>query len=193
MRHLAAAFVLALLAASPALSESPPAVITPNPPIRIDATRPVDLVIVLDTSGSMEDLLDSARARVWDIVNELGRMTPTPELRVGLVSFGSDDNSSADAGFVVVQSDLTQDLDALYGKLMALETNGGQEMVGWALQAAVDRMSWSPDAKGLRLIFIAGNESAEQGMDRVDFRAVAEAARRRTVFQIHAAIGIKLK
>ncbi len=53
-------------------------------------TRPVDVVVMLDTSGSMEDLLDATRARVWDVVNELGRMKPTPELRVGLVSFGTD-------------------------------------------------------------------------------------------------------
>ena len=45
-------------------------------------TRPVDVVVMLDTSGSMEDLLDATRARVWDVVNELGRMKPTPELRV---------------------------------------------------------------------------------------------------------------
>ena len=49
-------------------------------------TRPVDVVVMLDNSGSMEDLLDATRARVWDVVNELGRMKPTPELRVGLVS-----------------------------------------------------------------------------------------------------------
>ena len=42
-------------------------------------TRPVDVVVILDTSGSMQDLLDAARARVWDVVNELGRMKPTPE------------------------------------------------------------------------------------------------------------------
>ena len=39
-------------------------------------------------------------------------------------------------------------------------------------------MSWSPDPDGLRLVFIAGNESADQAVDRVDFRAVAETARR---------------
>src|SRR5688572_718979 len=169
MRHLAHALVALALAGSTAVTApSPSPAPEPNPPVPLDATRPVDLVICLDTSGSMEDLLDSARARVWDIVNELSRMTPQPELRVGLVTFGSPGVASAEEGFVVLQSDLTSDLDALYGKLMALKTDGGDEMVGWALQAAVEEMSWSPDAKGLRLIFIAGNETADLGVDQVD-------------------------
>jgi hypothetical protein len=156
-------------------------VLRPNPPVALDATRPVDLVICLDTSGSMDDLLDSVRARVWDIVNELGRMTPRPELRVGLVTFGSPLLASAEDGFVVLRTDLTSDLDALHGQLMALETDGGDELVGRALQVAVDRMSWSKDPDGLRLIFVAGNESADQGVEQADFRAVGEAARRRDV------------
>ncbi len=43
-------------------------------------TRPVDVVIALDTSGSMEGLLDAVRARLWDIVNELAGFEPVPEL-----------------------------------------------------------------------------------------------------------------
>jgi hypothetical protein len=181
MRHLVLALLAPVLAGSTAVTAPSSAPPRPNPPVQVGATRPVDLVICLDTSGSMEDLLDSARARVWDIVNELGRMTPQPELRVGLVSFGSPGVASAEEGFVLLRTDLTSDLDALYGRLMALGTDGGEEMVGWALQAAVERMSWSPDPAGLRLIFIAGNESADQGVEQVDFRAVAETARRRDI------------
>lgn len=175
MRHA----LIALFLLAPALAFAAPAKpLEQNAPIELDETRPVDLVIVLDTSNSMDDLLDSARARVWDIVNELGRMSPQPELRVGLVSFGSPDVATKEEGFVVLRSDLTSDLDSLYGELMGLRTEGGEEMVGWALQAAVEQMSWSPDPEGLRLVFIAGNESADQGVETVDFRLVAETARR---------------
>jgi hypothetical protein len=174
--------LLALALAGTASAADAPATRQANPPVTIDATRPVDLVIVLDTSNSMDDLLDSARARVWDIVNELGRMSPQPELRVGLVSFGSPEVASEEEGFVAVRSDLTSDLDQLYAELVDLRTDGGEEKVGWALQAAVERMSWSPDPDGLRLIFIAGNESADQGVEQVDFRVVGESARRADIF-----------
>ena len=79
-----------------------------NPPVVLSDSRPVDLVICLDTSGSMEELLDSARARVWDIVNEFARMRPTPYLRVGLLSYGSDDSTQED-GWIILHSDLTDD------------------------------------------------------------------------------------
>ncbi|TDI13029.1 MAG: VWA domain-containing protein [Acidobacteria bacterium] len=143
-----------------------------NTPVVLADSRPVDLVIVLDTSGSMEELLDSVRARVWDIINEFGRMRPTPYLRVGLLSYGSDDSTEED-GWIVLHSDLTDDLDALYAELMALRTSGSVEYVGRALDVAVHEMDWSPDWDGLRLVFVAGNESADQGMDEVDFRQVA--------------------
>lgn len=178
MRFISLAAAFLTLSTSLAAAAAPSDELRANPPVALNATRPVDLVIVLDTSGSMENLLDSARARVWDIVNELGRMTPQPELRVGLVSFGSPEVATEEDGFVAVRSDLTSDLDQLYGALMALSTNGGEEKVGYALQAAVERMSWSPDPEGLRLVFIAGNESADQGVEQVDFRLVAEDARR---------------
>lgn len=193
MRLLAAALLVAVLAGiphvTPDVSPDAPAradaahalAAPPNPPVILDASRPVDLVIALDTSESMENLIDSARARMWDIVNELARMTPQPELRVGLVTFGSPDVAGADDGFVAVRSDLTSDLDAFHGQLMSLRTRGGDELVGRALEAAVERMDWSPDPKALRLIFIAGNESADQGVERTDFRAVAEVARRRDI------------
>jgi hypothetical protein len=141
-----------------------------------DETRQVDVVICLDTSGSMKDLLDSARARVWDVVNELARMRPTPELRVGLLSYGTD-SSTADAGWITLHLDLTDDLDAVYAELMALTIGGGEEFVGRVLDAALDEMSWSPNWNSLRIVFVTGNESADQGVDHHDFRVAARAAR----------------
>jgi hypothetical protein len=49
--------------------------------------------------------------------------------------------------------------------------------VGWVLSDAVRTMSWSPDPRGLKLIFVAGNESADQAVEVVNFRTAAAAAR----------------
>ena len=143
-------------------------------------TRPVDVVVMLDTSGSMENLLDATRARVWDVVNELGRMKPTPELRVGLVSFGTD-KATEDQGFIIQHLDLTDDLDEVYSELMSLTVGGGTELVGRALNEAIDGMSWAQDYNGLRVVFVAGNESADQGVEDDDFRIAARAARDRDI------------
>ena len=143
--------------------------------------RPIDLVICLDTSGSMEALIDSARARLWDIVNSLSSAKPTPDLRVGLITYGSPSRSSASQGWVVLQSGLTSDLDKVYAKMMEFRTDGGDEFVGWALNDAVSRMNWSSDPKALKLIFVAGNESADQAREVHDFRSVGSIARNRGI------------
>jgi hypothetical protein len=142
-----------------------------------DSRRPIDLVICLDTSGSMTQLIDSARAKLWDIVNELAKAQPTPELRVGLLTYGTPENSSAAAGWVVRQTDLTGDLDTVYSKMMGMRTSGGDEFVGWVLNDALKTMSWSSDPAALKLIFVAGNESADQAADTFNFRVICDQAR----------------
>lgn len=146
------------------------------------ARRPVDLVICLDTSGSMTALIDSARAKLWDIVNELAQAKPTPRLRVGLLTYGSPSNSRGENGWIVRQIGLTEDLDSVYARMMGMRTDGGDEFVGWVLSDALHTMDWSRDPDALRIIFVAGNESADQARDRYDFRHVGETARARGIF-----------
>ena len=143
-------------------------------------TRAVDVVICLDTSGSMEDLLESTRARIWDVVNELAKMKPTPELRVGLLSFGNGHSTEND-GWIVQHADLTEELDTVYSELMSLTIGGSEEYVGLALNKAIDGMNWSRDRDALRVIFVAGNESADQGPMSDDFHVAVRTARDRGI------------
>jgi len=150
--------------------------------------RPVDVVICLDTSGSMTGLIDSARAKLWEIVNEVARSRPAPRLRVGLLTYGTPCGSTAGQGWIKWQSALTTDLDSVYSRLMALSTSGGDEYVGWVLQEAVTKMDWSCEPNAVRMIFVAGNESADQAVQQFNFRNVASSARFRgiTVNAIYA-------
>lgn len=146
---LAAGLLLAVL---PARAQELPAL--KEPPI-------VDLAICLDTSGSMSGLINSARTKIWAIVNDLALAKPTPRLRVALLTYG---NSGHDAsrGWVFVHTDLTEDLDLISSKLFALTTNGGTEYVGRVLQTALQKLSWQKAPGGLKLMVVAGNESADQ-------------------------------
>lgn len=123
--------------------------------------RHVDLVIALDTSSSMDGLIDAARQKLWDVVNVLSQARPQPVLRVGLISYGNDGYDSR-TGWVRKESDLTTDLDGVYAKLFALRTNGGTEYVARAVSDATRTMQWSQDPKALKIIFVAGNEPATQ-------------------------------
>jgi len=124
----------------------------------------IDLAICLDVSGSMRGLIDSARAKLWAIVNDLALAKPTPKLRVALLTFGHQ-TYPQDKGWVRVDSDLTDDLDLISQKLFALQTNGGTELVARVVKTSLDELSWAKGKGALKLIIVAGNESADQDTD----------------------------
>lgn len=121
----------------------------------------IELAICLDTSGSMNGLIDSARARLWDVVSDLATATPQPKLRVAIVQFGNDGLSS-ESGWTSVELDLTEDLDLISRTLFAFTTNGGTELVGRAIDVATRQLSWTEGDGALKILFVAGNESADQ-------------------------------
>ncbi len=137
--------------------ESPEATIPPTK----DLAKPVDLVICLDTSGSMSGLIESAKQKLWAVVNELATARPRPALRVALYHYGNN-GLDKETGWVQQLCELTDDLDTVYGKLFALRTNGGSEYVARVVRAATDQLSWSDDPAALKIIFVAGNEPATQ-------------------------------
>jgi hypothetical protein len=123
--------------------------------------RYVDLAICLDTSNSMDGLIDSAKQKLWAIVNELSTARPKPILRVALYQYGNDGLNS-ETGWVKKESDLTDDLDSIYGKLFALRTNGGTELVSRVVRASLADLDWHQENRPLRIIVVAGNEPATQ-------------------------------
>ncbi|MCB9672524.1 MAG: VWA domain-containing protein [Alphaproteobacteria bacterium] len=159
----------------------PVVVAPPAPPPVVDAPpRHVDVVLALDTSGSMDSLLDGARARLWDIVNTVDAEDPEAELRVALIAFGSP-RWGAENGYVKILQPLTDDLDSVYTAAFTLTTNGGDEYVGTTVKTALDDLAWTPEGNpdDRRLLFIAGNEGAYQGPHDPD--AMARLARSRGV------------
>jgi hypothetical protein len=121
----------------------------------------IDVVIALDVSTSMDGLIGSAKQRLWDIVNELGRAQPQPELRLAILSYGNPEYGSA-SGFVRVDLPFTRDLDAVNKTLFEFTTNGGDEYVASVVNTAVNELAWSSAPGALRVLFVAGNEGAHQ-------------------------------
>ncbi len=134
----------------------------------------IELAICLDTSGSMDGLINSARQKLWTIVNDLAKAEPTPRLRVALLSYGNDGHNPEN-GWVNVETPFTEDLDTLSQKLFALTTNGGTELVGRVVQTSLQELDWHSSESALRMIFVAGNESADQD-DQVAARTICKEA-----------------
>lgn len=125
----------------------------------------VQLALLLDTSGSMNGLINQARAQLWDIVNEFIRAKRNgvpPAVEVALYEYGNSGLSSAD-NWIRCVVPLTRDLDEVSRRLFELTTNGGEEYCGAAVAHAVSRLDWSREPGVYRAVFIAGNEPFTQG------------------------------
>jgi len=125
----------------------------------------VQIAILLDTSGSMEGLIEQAKSQLWRIVNEFAKARQdgiAPEVQVALYEYGKSSLSAAN-GWVRQIQPLTTDLDKLSEELFALRTNGGEEYCGWVIRDALNGLAWNPSASVYKAIFIAGNEPFTQG------------------------------
>lgn len=125
----------------------------------------VQIAILLDTSGSMEGLIEQAKSQLWRIVNEFAKSKQdgvTPEVQVALYEYGKSSLAAA-SGWVRRIQPLTTDLDKISEELFALRTNGGDEYCGWVIKDAVNDLAWSPGGNVYKAIFIAGNEPFTQG------------------------------
>lgn len=136
----------------------------------------IQLAILLDTSNSMDGLINQAKSQIWKIVNEFAtakRGGVQPELQVALYEYGND-GLSAEKGHIRQVLPLTRDLDKVSEELFALQTNGGSEYCGQVIDVATRELAWSKNTKDLKVIVIAGNEPFDQGS--VDFRKSCKAA-----------------
>jgi hypothetical protein len=132
----------------------------------VDGKRPaVDIAILLDTSNSMDGLIDQAKKQLWTIVQQFAKAKKhgqTPVLRVALFEYGNT-NLPASEGFIRQVVPLTDNLDKLSESLFELKTCGGDEYCGQVIREAVKRLDWSKTKNAYKAIFIAGNEPFTQG------------------------------
>ena len=124
----------------------------------------VEVVFVLDTTGSMSGLIQAAKDNIWSIASSMASAEPSPVIKMGLVAYRDRGDD-----YVTRVVDLSDDLDTNYGTLMSFQAAGGgdtPESVNKALYDAVTGMSWSQDNETYRVIFLVGD--APPKMNYVD-------------------------
>lgn len=131
----------------------------------------IQVAILLDTSNSMDGLIDQAKSQLWKMVNELAlardEKGEIPLLELALYHYGNDGLASG-TGYIQQIAPLTTDLDLISEKLFSLSTNGGNEYCGHVIQTASKELRWLSSNEHLKMIFIAGNEAFTQG--EVDYK-----------------------
>jgi Mg-chelatase subunit ChlD len=128
-------------------------------PVANATDNTLEMVFVIDTTGSMGGLIEGAKQRVWGIVNEVMQSPAHPAVRVGLVAY-------RDVGdeYVTRVLPLTSDLDKVYTTLMDYHADGGgdtPEDVRRALADGVAQAGWAKDAGALQhtaqILFLVGD------------------------------------
>jgi hypothetical protein len=128
-------------------------------------TTKIQVALLLDTSNSMDGLIEQAKSRLWNIVNTLTTLKyngQTPNIEISLYEYGND-RLSAERNYIRQITTLTTDLDLISEKLFALHTNGGSEYCGAVIRDATRQLSWGDSTSDMKLIYISGNEGFDQG------------------------------
>ncbi len=136
----------------------------------------IQLALLLDTSNSMDGLIDQAKSQLWKIVNELATTKKdgkSVDLYVALYEYGKA-AIPAQEGHLRNILPFTQDLDKISDELFKLNTNGGEEFCGKVILNAVNNLQWKKSNDELKIIFIAGNEPFTQG--DVDYKTACQKA-----------------
>lgn len=119
------------------------------PAARGDVSKPaVDVVFILDTTGSMSEEIESVKSTLKTV---LAKLDQNVKIRVGLVEYKDREDS-----FVTRTYSLTSDLSSLSASIAGISAQGGgdtPEDVNSGLSVAVNQMQWSDKAVA-RLAFL---------------------------------------
>lgn len=124
-------------------------------PVKKEPRPRVEVCFVLDTTGSMSDLIEGAKQKIWSIANQIVKRKPTPEVRIALIGYRDKSDE-----YVTKRFDLTADIDEVFKNLSAFKADGGgdePESVNQALDEAVNKIAWSNQRDVLKIIFLVGD------------------------------------
>ncbi len=148
-----------------------------NLELRLDKPRaaikevPLDILFILDTTGSMGEEIERLRATIEIINANVSAVSPKPRVRFGLVLYRDKDDS-----YLTKLVPFTSDMDAFQRELDDIDADGGgdtPEDLQSALSDALTKMDWNRD--GLRLAYIITD--AEPHLDYGQTYTYAQAAR----------------
>jgi hypothetical protein len=111
----------------------------------------LDVALVIDTTESMQFVIDDVRAKLTSMVGMLHRMVPTA--RVGIVVYRDKGDD-----YVVKWSDLSFNTQKLLDFLSTITADGGgdwEEAIHDALEAAFQELNWRKNSK--KVVILVGN------------------------------------
>ncbi|MHA1974449.1 MAG: vWA domain-containing protein [Candidatus Hodarchaeales archaeon] len=121
-------------------------------------TNSVDVVLVIDGSGSMGEEIDSVKRELVNLTMYL--VSKIPQLRMGAIVYGWSEYSEYPLSNVNNYVELTSNFNSINTFIDSLYASGGHEPWGDALYLA-NSWDWRPDAS--KLIIMVGDEDCDPG------------------------------
>ncbi len=120
--------------------------------------RTVDVVFVLDTTGSMSEEISALKGTIAEVVSSLRSQNARP--RLGLVEY-----KDVTDGYVTRLHQMTTDVEGFTERVANLDAAGGgdtPEHVNAGLRVAVEQIRWNPESVA-RLAFLIGDAPPQLG------------------------------
>jgi len=139
----------------------------------------IEVVFVLDTTGSMSGLIQSAKEKIWSIVTTMSSAQQSPDIKVGLVAFRDRGDQ-----YVTKVIDLSSDLDSVFASLMDFQVGGGgdsPESVNQALHDAVSKIHWNQDPNSYKTIFLVGDAPPHMNYNEVKYPEILGLAKNKNI------------
>ncbi|MBG1230921.1 vWA domain-containing protein [Aestuariivirga litoralis] len=139
----------------------------------------VEVAFVLDSTGSMGDLIEGAKRKIWSIAGSIVDANPQADISMALVTYRDRDDE-----YVVKTTPLSEDVQGLYGKLLKVEADGGgdtPESVNEALDKAINSLQWTSGPDTRRIVFLVGDAPPHMDYNETKYPAILKEAAQKKI------------
>ena len=112
----------------------------------------LDILFLLDATGSMADEIDQLKSTIGEVVQRIGNSPAALDLRLGMTLYRDVGDT-----FVTANFNFTSDVDHFTRALEVVVADGGgdyAEALDEALADALGRPSWRPPEQTIQLVFL---------------------------------------
>jgi Mg-chelatase subunit ChlD len=143
---------------------------------KVPARVPVDVAIVLDTTGSMQGQIDRLKQTLKAIHYQLTSLSTHPDIRFGMVAYRDKGDD-----YVTQVTQFTSNIESYQTMLRQLVADGGgdqPEDLQTALNVAMHQLKWRPEALRIGFIITDAPPHTDYGQDYNYLEAMNESLAR---------------
>ena len=131
------------------------------PSTTIAAPVPLDVLFLLDATGSMGDEIDRLKQTIDTVADRVASLDPAPDVRFAMTLYRDEGDA-----FVTANYDFTSDVEQFRAALADVVAEGGgdyPEALDEGLADALAKPAWRDPAEAIQLIFIVADAPPQVG------------------------------